>query len=172
MALTPEQKAAVKAAVQADPALATAWAARRYGDVTNALNLADQANGDVDVQRETILRALALRGVSGKTLARIDVLRAQVAAAIAAAQSTAALEARLATLHGATEAFDKLPSFLMSKGPERAFIVAAVDALIAEGVAASNDRGPLLNLGKAAVSRAYLLTGGSLNEGEVIESMK
>lgn len=171
--LTSGQKAAIKAAVNADPALVTAWAAAATSAVANALNLSDQAGGDIDAAREGILRALVGRSMLGKIYARIDVLNSRVQAALilSAAADVSTFETALQKIHNARLVFELLPSLTMTDGPTRVFIGNMLDALITEGVAVAADKTAISNLGKGTVSRSFIACGRSISEGELVASM-
>lgn len=187
VSLTPQQYANIKAAVNGDAALVTAWAARRYSEVQNALNLEDRP-GDVDVNKMQALRTVVSRNLTGKLLARIEILKMQIqavmqraadlqasvgaAATAVAGVNISATETKLAALYNAWNLFSALDTIPFSDSATKSFVSATADAMIAEGVFVAGDKTAIMTLGTGMVSRSLIACGRAVSEGEIIEAMK
>lgn len=123
---------------------------------------------DADTSQESILRTLVARRIFGKIVARIEVIKARITAALIAnaAADVSAFEARLVTLINAMRAFETLPSFQMATPAINTFVSGMLDDLITEGALVAGDKTALMNIAKTNISRAEQLFG----RGVIVEN--
>lgn len=157
MALSNEQKAAVKAAVQADPALAVAWARadnKPTGDVVNALNATDRST-DVSVPAS---RAAAVILMTGEW--------ADIKLLAETRPATNSVKAAMTLVETLADRDRVIPA------AAKASVSSKLDALVEAKALSRSSADAMLALFAGKTSRAQQLIGGSISEGDLLDAMK
>lgn len=157
MALSNEQKAAIKAAVQSDSVLSTAWARagnKPTGEVANALNAADQS---VDVDARAVdARRIVLPTGEYASVKVLSETRPATPAVYAAITFVATLDDRDAVIPASAK--DGTSTMLGALVSANALSTISRDAMMA------------LFIGKS--SRAQQIVGSPISEGDLLDAMK